>query len=119
MYRRHMRKPLQRFCAGPGELVVLGLLTRAAMHGYQIVRALCEPGKKVVYILCMGEGTLYPLLHRLETRGCIKGQWLKVGERRRQRQYRITPKGRREYAGMFRCWTSLAAAVHKICAGAR
>ncbi len=113
-----MKKTLLRFCKGPGELVILGLLIKGPMHGYQIVRTLCEPAKRVIYVLCMGEGTLYPLLHRLEKKGFINGQWVKVGDKRKQRHYNITPKGRREYAWLLQRWTSLAKAVHKVCAGA-
>lgn len=107
-----------RFSKGHGELVVLGLLTKGPMHGYQIFQTLCEPERRAVYILCMGEGTLYPLLYRMEKKGLIGGRWVKVADKRKQRQYRITKKGGQEYRRIRRCWTALMTAVNKICGGA-
>lgn len=112
-----MKDGFHRFSKGHGELVVLGLLTRNAMHGYQIVRSLCEEEGKILYVLCMGEGTLYPLLYRLEKKQLIRGRWAKAGKKRQLRQYHITRKGRVEYRRLRRCWTALTAAVEKICGG--
>ncbi|MBI4179303.1 PadR family transcriptional regulator [bacterium] len=111
-----MNQSSRRFARGHGELVILGLLAKTPMHGYQIHRILCEPGSRAVYILCMGEGTLYPLLHRLEKRGLVKSQWINVGAKRKQRRYLITKKGGAEYKRLRGCWTRLAQAVQKICA---
>ena len=98
-------------------MVILGLLTRKPIPGYQISQTLCESERKIIRVLCIGEGTLYPLLYRLEKKGLIKGRWIRVGDKRRRRQYHITKKGRQEYKRIRRCWAILSLAINKVCAG--
>jgi len=104
------------FRRGPGELVVLGMLAHRPMHGYRMFRTLCESDDKIVYALCMNEGTLYPLLYRLERKGLVAGAWEKAGLRRRRRHYHITAEGRREYQHLGQAWHTLVRAVGTICA---
>ena len=110
-----MKTAFHRFAKGPGDMVILGLLTKKPMYGYQMFQTLCESESRIIHVLCMGEGTLYPLLYRLEKKGLIKGQWIKVGKKRKQRHYHITPKGVTEYNRLRKCWATLMRAVHKIC----
>ncbi len=79
---------------GSFETAVLALLSRQDLHGYDIMKNLREHAGGG--ILAVKEGTLYPLLHRLETSGFIRGRWEKGSGMRRVRMYTITPAGRRE-----------------------
>ncbi len=62
----------------------------------------------------MGEGAVYPVLHRLEARELIAGYW-REGETGRQRKYyRLTPRGRRCLAENREQWSSLVRVMEII-----
>ena len=75
---------------GSSSSLILGLLERQAMYGYQIVKVL--ETKSQGYFK-FKEGTLYPALHRLEKSGLITGQWQMLPNGRQRRYYHITEKG--------------------------
>jgi len=68
--------------------VVLWLLSKKPMYGYEIMKNLAEISDKKV-----GPSVVYTLLYRLEEAELIKGFWRKVSKRRRVRYYTITSKG--------------------------
>ena len=71
------------------ELLVLAVLRRGPAHGYQIALAVEEWTDG---LFSFQHGTLYPILHRLEGKGQVRGEW--SGEGRRRKTYRITDDGR-------------------------
>ncbi len=71
------------------ELLVLAVLERGPAHGYQIALAVEEWTDG---LFSFQHGTLYPILHRLEGEGHVRGEW--YGEGRRRKTYRITESGR-------------------------
>lgn len=109
-----IRQSKYKFAKGPGIIVVLSLLNQQPMHGYKIVRRLCRSRAGLLDVLCMGEGTIYPLLHRLRRRGFIRGKWVKSVGRRLLHCYVITPKGRKELALLKSSWMELTSAVQQI-----
>lgn len=75
------------------DTLVLSLLDQAEGHGYEILRRIEAQGCGV---LRMKEGSLYPVLYRLEEAGYIEGRWEDDGSSRRgprRRIYRLTRKG--------------------------
>ena len=78
--------------ATPGglDLLVLHLLSEREMYGYEIVTELASRSNAVFQ---MKEGTLYPLLHRLEKEGAVTAYEEKK-EGRTRRYYRLTRRGR-------------------------
>jgi DNA-binding PadR family transcriptional regulator len=70
-------------------IVVLAVLSQmnTARYGYSLIQRLAEKG------LDIEEGTLYPLLRRLEKQGLLESEW-EVGEARPRKYYRISPAGR-------------------------
>ena len=72
------------------ELLVLAVLEEEGGHGYQIALRVEE---RTGGTFTFQHGTLYPILHRLEKEGRIRGEW-EDGPRRRRR-YLITPGGQR------------------------
>lgn len=70
-------------------VVVLAVLSQldTAQYGYSLIQRLIEQG------LDIEEGTLYPLLRRLEQQGLLKSEW-EVGEARPRKYYRISEEGR-------------------------
>lgn len=99
------------FLKGSLELAVLSLLRREEMNGYQIVRELNSTERG---ILGVGEGSIYPLLLRLETKGFLKGRWTKSKGMRRKHVYHLTGKGRRTLPGDRLLWEQVTAALRRI-----
>lgn len=103
------------FLNGVPELVVLDLLCRRAMYGYELVQAIkAESGG----MLAFGEGCIYPLLHKLEERGDLASRRLDVGGRSRV-VYRVTPKGSKQRAASLAQWSEVVAAVGRILQGGK
>jgi PadR family transcriptional regulator PadR len=99
---------------GVPELLVLQLLSRRPMYGYQLLRAIEQLTGSV---LEFGEGCIYPILHRLEHEGNLASRREMVGGRSRV-VYRITPSGRKRLHGRVAAWRSIAAAVNQVLQGA-
>jgi DNA-binding PadR family transcriptional regulator len=74
------------------EVLVLATLRDGAKHGYQIALDV-ESGSGGAFLL--QHGTLYPILHRLERDGLIRGKWTEPAGERRRKQYALTAAGRR------------------------
>jgi PadR family transcriptional regulator PadR len=98
------------FLNGVPELVVLQLLSRRRMYGYELLRAIERTSGDV---LEFGEGCIYPILHRLEKDGHLGSSREIVGGRSRV-VYRITASGRKRLAGRVAAWQSVAAAINLV-----
>jgi len=99
---------------GVPELVVLQLLSRQAMYGYELVRAIERTSGEV---LQFGEGCIYPILHRLEANGDLASKREEVSGRSRV-VYRVTASGRKRLRGRVAAWEAIAAAVALVIEGA-
>jgi DNA-binding PadR family transcriptional regulator len=86
---------VQAFTRGINELLVLSTLRDGPKHGYQIALDVESDSNG---LFSLQHGTLYPILHRLESDGLIRGQWSKGGGRRRK-VYRVTAAGRKHLSG--------------------
>src|SRR3990172_10537203 len=71
------------------DLLLLAVIWAGAAHGYLIARRLAESSGGA---LDLPEGTLYPALHRLESKKLLSSSWATVAGRRR-RVYDLTPAG--------------------------
>jgi len=80
---------------GIAPVVVLEILSRGPMYGYELGQAIEQRSGQ---ILTLGKGTLYPLLYNLEAKKLVKGRWEKNESARRRRYYSITGKGKDELA---------------------
>lgn len=78
---------------GIAPVVVLEVLARGEMYGYQLGEAIEQRSEEV---LTLGKGTLYPLLYNLEAKKLIRGRWDKAPNGRKRRYYSITGKGKSE-----------------------
>jgi PadR family transcriptional regulator, regulatory protein PadR len=101
------------FLNGVPELLVLQLLARRAMYGYELVRAIEHASKQVFEF---GEGCIYPVLHRLEKEGHLTSRRETVGGRSRV-VYRVTASGRKRLESQIAVWQSVSGAVQKILHG--
>ncbi len=98
------------FLNGIPELLVLQLLVRRPMHGYELVRAIEQSTGQV---LEFGEGCIYPVLHRLEKDEFLASRREIVSGRSRV-VYRLTAAGRKRLAGSTATWRSVVAAVNQV-----
>lgn len=80
---------------GVAPVVVLEILSRGPMYGYQLSEAVQQRSGE---ILTLGKGTLYPLLYNLEAKKLVAGNWQRGDSGRRRRYYSITGKGDAELA---------------------
>ncbi len=76
---------------GIAPVVVLEILSRGQMYGYELSEAIKKRSKNV---LTLGQGTLYPLLYNLEAKKLVKGSWQNSDSGRQRRYYSITSKGK-------------------------
>lgn len=103
------------FLNGVPELLVLELLSRRPMYGYEIVQAIqAESAGELRF----GEGCIYPLLHKLEARGELASRRIDVGGRSRV-VYRVTPRGARQFAESAAKWAAVVTAVGNILQGGK
>jgi DNA-binding PadR family transcriptional regulator len=72
-------------------VLVLGVLRRGSSYGYDIVRRVNE---QAAGAFTWQEGTIYPVLHKLERDGLIRGRWQETDSGRRRKYYALTPSGR-------------------------
>ena len=96
---------------GTTETSVLTVLAQTPCHGYELVERLRRRSEG---ILQLGEGTLYPLLYKLEAKGLIEGKWEAGTGQRRRRVYRITSRGRRQLAQRIKQWEALVRGMSLI-----
>jgi PadR family transcriptional regulator PadR len=96
---------------GTAEVLILGLLARRALHGYEIAKRIEEHSSGV---LDFHVASLYPMLYRLERRGWIEGRWVEKHGQRRRRYYRLTAAGRRALPKERRNWREFIRAVERV-----
>jgi PadR family transcriptional regulator PadR len=109
------RETNPNFMAGVPELMILRLLQKSEMYGYQIVQAIrAETGD----VVSVGEGVVYTVLHALERDGALKSR-RKLVEGRSRIYYAVTAGGLRRYTELAKSWTTLAGAIQAVMKGER
>ena len=96
--------------SGVPELVVLRLLARQEMYGYEIARSLKVLSRDA---LTLGEGVLYPALHAMESRGLLRSRSRSVDGRKRI-YYQLTARGRRRLERLTANWQRISQGVERI-----
>ena len=101
----HFRKDLSMLC-------ILSLLSGSGeMYGYELVKAMAErsDGK-----FDLPEGTIYPVLYRLEEQGYVKQRAVRVGKRMNRYYYSLTPSGCAFYTALKAEYETVQAGVALI-----
>ena len=101
------------FLNGVPELLLLSLLARQPMYGYELVQAI---RRATGGTLEFGEGCVYPILHRLEADGLLGGKRETTGGRSRV-VYRVTAKGSKRLAGSTASWQKIVDAISQALHG--
>jgi transcriptional regulator len=92
-------------------MLVLQTLVLGPAHGHTIAH-LIERGSDEV--LQVEHGSLYPALHRLETRGWIASFWGTSDNNRKAKYYRLTPTGRKQLVAQSTRWDEVVRAIGRI-----
>ncbi|MGH9416926.1 MAG: PadR family transcriptional regulator [Terriglobales bacterium] len=101
---------------GTLDLLLLKILGLGPAHGYAIAQRLEQMSQAALHV---GQGTLYPALHRLEYRGLLRAEWQPTATGREAKIYRLTAKGRRQLERELADWQRLAGVVALILAAER
>lgn len=106
-----MGQNIDNFKRGTAELLVLYLLGKEDLYGYQITQAFAEKSGGVYTML---EGSLYPILYRLTEAGYISDYTKQVGKRRTRRYYHLEDKGREYYREILADYDAVTNSISKI-----
>lgn len=95
-------------------VLVLAVLSqlRTAQYGYSLRQALADQGMPIE------EGTLYPLLRRLESQGLLASEW-RIEDGPPRRYYKLSAEGVQHYRSLSETWSSLATTVNRLIADSR
>jgi PadR family transcriptional regulator PadR len=96
---------------GTLDLLILKTLALEPMHGWGIAQRIQQISQDVLQV---GQGSLYPALHRLEQRGWIGSEWSTSENNRRAKFYSLTHTGRSQLEEELGEWKRLSAAIALI-----
>ncbi len=82
-------------------LLALSILAKEPNYGYQVIKAI---NREAGGLFIWQEGTVYPVLHKLEKDGLVRAQWQQAETGRRRKYYYITAKGRESLAAGVAQW---------------
>lgn len=106
-----MAKPVPDLLPGTLDLLMLRMLQSEPLHGWAISERIQQVSADVLQI---GQGSLYPALHRLEHQGWIEAEWRTSELGRRAKYYRLTGRGRRQLATETLAWERMAEAIGRV-----
>ena len=106
--RRSIVRELRR---GSLELIVLHLLEPGEAYGYEIVSKLTAETDGTLGVT---DGTLYPVLYRLERAGFVEVRWETQQRGVPRKYYRLTEAGRLELEKLTREWTTFVDAMNRL-----
>ena len=95
---------------GSSDILVLAVLRSEPLYGYEIAKRIKAQSKEV---LDMGEGTLYPILHKLEQDGMLRAFWEEASGRKRK-YYQITRSGEKLITEKMAEWEQYSTAVGHV-----
>jgi PadR family transcriptional regulator, regulatory protein PadR len=96
---------------GTLDLLILKVLARESAHGWRISKQIQLLSGDV---LSVGQGSLYPALHRLEQQGWITAEWKDSDLGRPAKFYALTREGRRKLDRELKTWHRLSSAVQLL-----
>jgi PadR family transcriptional regulator, regulatory protein PadR len=90
-------------------VIVLATLSRlrTPQYGYSLRQALADQG------MVVEEGTLYPLLRRLEAQGMLSSEW-RIEDGPPRRYYTLSDEGKKLYANLTASWRNLVDTVERL-----
>ena len=105
-----MSKPTD-LVQGTVDLLLLKVIALEPMHGWAISQRIRQQSGDV---LQLGQGTLYPALHKLEQYGWISSEWAVSENNRRAKYYTLTSSGRKALQHEAAQWDRLSTAISQV-----
>jgi len=102
----NLRGELRRGCL----IVAVLAQLRTERYGYTLRKALADDGLEI------DEGTLYPLLRRLESQGLLVSEW-REEDKRNKRFYKLSPDGKQILKQLQQEWQGINESLRRILAG--
>jgi PadR family transcriptional regulator, regulatory protein PadR len=99
---------------GTLDLLILKTLQAGPSHGWDIAQRIQRLSDEALRV---GQGSLYPALHRLEDRGWVASEWAASENNRRAKFYRLTAAGRKQLVAETDGWERFVAAVALVLKG--
>ncbi len=96
---------------GTLDLLILKVIALEPMHGWAIAQRIRQMSGNVLQV---GQGALYPSLHKLEQHGWISSKWAVSENNRRAKYYTLTKAGRKALEQEAAQWERLAGAVSMV-----
>ena len=96
---------------GTLDLLILQTIVREPLHGWGIAKRIQVLSDDV---LSVGQGSLYPALHRLEQQGWIRTEWKDSDLGRAAKFYALTKEGRKQLERELQTWKRLSSAVQLL-----
>jgi PadR family transcriptional regulator PadR len=96
---------------GTLDMLILKIVALEPLHGYGIARRLQQVSNDVLQVQ---QGSLYPALHRLETRGWLKAEWKASETGREAKYYAVTRSGSKQLVAEGENWKRLTAAIQSV-----
>jgi PadR family transcriptional regulator, regulatory protein PadR len=103
--------PTTDLLQGTLDMLILKTLAPGPEHGWAIAQRIQQTSEDVLQV---GQGSLYPALHRLEYRGWIRAQWGASENNRRARFYSLTAAGRKQLNAELENWDRVTGAVNLV-----
>ena len=96
---------------GSSEMIILTLLSKRDMHGYEIGKQVEELSGGIIRFEM---ASLYPALHRMLRNGWLEAYWETASSGRKRRYYRITHSGRHHLVPLRKSWRQFFGALNRI-----
>src|SRR4051794_10660891 len=96
---------------GTLDLLILKTIAREPLHGWGVSKRIQLLSGEV---LSVGQGSLYPALHRLEQQGWLRAEWKPSDLGREAKFYSLTREGRRQLERELRTWERLSSGVQLL-----
>jgi PadR family transcriptional regulator, regulatory protein PadR len=96
---------------GTLDVLILNVIALEPMHGWAIAQRIKQISKDVLQV---GQGSLYPALHKLEHQGWIESEWGESENNRRAKYYRLTASGRKRLKETRESWRRTSVAINKV-----
>ena len=100
--------PTTDLLQGTLDLLILQTLVPGPMHGWGVAQRIQQVSADVLQI---GQGSLYPALHRLEYKGWIRSDWGNSENNRRAKFYSLTATGQKQLETELESWERLSSAI--------
>src|SRR5262247_4056170 len=111
MSRGHMKQTQTDLLQGTLDLLVLKTLQSGPTHGWDIAQRIQQVSQDVLRV---GQGSLYPALHRLEAQGWIASEWGASENKRKAKYYKLTAEGKKRLQSEQEKWNRMAHVIAGI-----